>query len=88
MIRLCLDAQILARGDLHTKFAEAFALPSWYGRNLDALYDCLADYPEDAEITVKENALLGTLGDAYVARLLRVLSDLTRENANIQLIRE
>lgn len=88
MIRLCLDAQILDRGDLHTKFAEAFAFPAWYGRNLDALYDCLTTYPARAEIVVKENALLGTLGDAYVARLLRVLSDIARENANIQVIRE
>lgn len=27
----------------------AFALPEWYGANLDALYDCLTDLPEHGD---------------------------------------
>lgn len=26
---------------LHDAFAQALSFPQWYGRNLDALYDCL-----------------------------------------------
>ncbi len=26
---------------VHDRFAQALPLPEWYGRNLDALFDCL-----------------------------------------------
>lgn len=32
---------IADRAALHDYLAEAFALPEYYGRNLDALWDCL-----------------------------------------------
>lgn len=30
--------------DIHTVLKEAFGFPEWYGKNLDALWDCLRDY--------------------------------------------
>ena len=36
-------SRIRTRDDLHTLFREALAFPDWYGRNLDALYDCLTE---------------------------------------------
>lgn len=33
--------KIDSREALHSVFAEALSFPSWYGNNLDALYDCL-----------------------------------------------
>lgn len=32
---------------LHGLLAQYLELPQWYGRNLDALYDCLTELPED-----------------------------------------
>lgn len=29
----------------HIYLQEQFGFPEWYGRNLDALYDCLTEYP-------------------------------------------
>ena len=31
------------RADLHDRLQEALPLPVWYGRNLDAFYDCLTE---------------------------------------------
>ena len=36
-----------SRGQMHELLAESFSFPDWYGRNLDALYDCLTDIFED-----------------------------------------
>ena len=33
------------RNSLHDRLQESLTLPSWYGRNLDALYDALTDAP-------------------------------------------
>lgn len=32
---------VSSRTDLHQVFAEALSFPGYYGKNLDALYDCL-----------------------------------------------
>ena len=37
-------------GDLHEALAQALSLPDWYGRNLDALYDCLTELGEDTHL--------------------------------------
>ena len=39
--------RISSREALHTALAEALPLPEWYGRNLDALMDCLTDLGEE-----------------------------------------
>ena len=35
---------------LYTKLAADLALPTWFGRNLDALYDCLTDICEPTAV--------------------------------------
>lgn len=35
------------RGQFHDRVQEAFPCPSWYGRNLDALYDVLTESCEE-----------------------------------------
>ena len=37
---------ITNRETLHDTLATSLQLPDWYGRNLDALYDCLLDIRE------------------------------------------
>ena len=49
--------------ELYDRLAADLAFPDWFGRNLDALYDCLTDLPE-AQITVYGwNRLAETLGE-------------------------
>ena len=59
---------------LYDQLESQLSLPSWFGRNLDALYDCLTDL-RDAEITVYQwDVLCRTLGEK-AAGLQRVLTD-------------
>jgi ribonuclease inhibitor len=39
------------RADLHDRLQEALPLPVWYGRNLDAFYDCLTEQAEEWNLT-------------------------------------
>ena len=86
MIELRLDASNAAsRGALHDLFADTLSLPEWYGRNLDALHDCLTSLNVDVHITVAAEELIGTLGERYVRQLLRLLRDCAAENPHITL---
>lgn len=70
---------------LHTYLAKKLAFPAYYGKNLDALHDCLCERSTPLRITVtyadrlKEN--LGNYGEA----LLQVLQDAAEENKMITL---
>lgn len=53
MNRITLDgAEMLTRAKMHDALAAAFALPAHYGRNLDALWDCLSERAEGAEVVL------------------------------------
>ena len=41
---------IYTRDSLHTALKESLGLPDYYGRNLDALSDCLTDIRTDSEM--------------------------------------
>ena len=57
---------------MHEYIAQMLEFPEYYGKNLDALYDCLTDICEDTQITVmnydildyRENAMINTFLDA------------------------
>lgn len=52
-MQLILDGEKLRyRSRVHRVLAQELAFPTWYGRNLDALYDCLTDLHEDTEIVL------------------------------------
>ena len=47
---------VFLRGDnlSHDTLAEAFGFPEYYGRNLDALHDCLCEIGEDTAIVMTD----------------------------------
>jgi ribonuclease inhibitor len=57
--------------------------PEWYGRNLDALHDCLGDIREETVIV-----LLNWEKQGYQAAVLRVLRDVAAENDSLCVIAE
>lgn len=43
MVNICIDCgEITTKEDLHRVLARELSFPDWYGKNLDALHDCLA----------------------------------------------
>ena len=68
---------------MHKYLQRVLALPDYYGKNLDALYDCLSTYPEP--LTVEVPQAVGEskyLGD-YGKQLLQVFQDAAEDNADL-----
>ena len=67
--------QMFTRQAAHTYLAEALQLPDYYGRNLDALADCLSEMrPDDYILLQHAEDLTDRLGD-YGDRMLDVFKD-------------
>lgn len=75
---------IETREDLHRILSQALRFPSWYGRNLDALHDCLASLSGTVRLENWEAAeeKLGKYGISAKRVLLRA----ALENENLILV--
>lgn len=66
---------------VHDYLKELLEFPDYYGKNLDALYDCLTDL-NDVEITITAPAEDG----AIFQKIIRVFKAADRENENLKII--
>lgn len=70
---------------LHIYLQYMLDLPSYYGKNLDALHDLLAEESEETRIVlVGAKTAQGEL-TAYMPGLLEVLEDAAQENAKLRI---
>ena len=78
MKSVILDAKkMLEKEKMHEYFAKKFDLPEHYGRNLDALFDCLCEINEPTLIKLKnENVLEAGLKES----LTQLFYDVCAEN--------
>lgn len=60
---------------------QAFSFPSWYGRNLDALHDCLCDIHETTEIIIEGAVSADRKKGTYLDQVIRVADDCADENS-------
>lgn len=82
---IILDATMLReRLPAHDYLKEALALPDYYGKNLDALYDCLTELGE----TEIQFVNLDAAGDSYFSRVLSVFQEAREENPRLHLFFE
>ena len=75
-VEIC-GAQLTTKDTVHDAMAAALELPEWYGRNLDALHDCLTEL-RDVELV-----LVGWPDEGYPARVRRVILDAVWENEHL-----
>lgn len=76
-------AGIRSREDLHRVLSEALHFPQWYGRNLDALYDCLTSL--SGKVTLEHwDEAQQNLG-AYGLAAKKVLAKAALENTALEL---
>ena len=83
-MRVILDCEKLSsRRGAHEYLQEALGFPAYYGKNLDALYDCLTELCGCVVVLRGRDALARSGG--YGARILRVLEDAARANPRLTL---
>ena len=80
MKQITLDGNLLADiTQVHDYLKEMLEFPEYYGKNLDALYDCLTDLM-DVEITITAPEEDG----AIFQKVLRVFKAADRENDELK----
>ena len=78
MKSVILDAKkMVEKEKMHEYFAKKFDLPEYYGRNLDALFDCLCEINEPTLIKLKNEEFLD---DSAKESLIRLFRDVCNEN--------
>ena len=77
-------ANLTQRESAHAYLARTLDLPDYYGKNLDALYDCLTDMPPCTVVLAGAQALRQSGG--YGAKLLSVLEDAALSNPTLELV--
>lgn len=72
-------------GPGHRYLMRRLRLPDYYGRNLDALYDCVTDLPRGTKI-VLYNARRGSGREAgFCAQVITVLQDAVKRRPDMAL---
>ncbi len=86
MRTIVLDGALMPdRETAHAYLARRLALPDWYGRNLDALYDLLTQPMAPTRLVVyRRDALEAALGP-YAQALLIALADAAGDNPDLEL---
>ena len=67
---------------LYDQLSADLSLPEWFGRNLDARYDCLTDL-HDSQITIYHWSALSEHLGGKASALRQVLTDAGLENASL-----
>lgn len=85
MDTIVLDGEAMTSRDAaHDHLALRLGLPDHYGRNLDALYDCLTERSSDTRLALRHvPAMEAALGD-YAKALLDTLLDAAGDNPRLQ----
>ncbi|MBQ9768298.1 MAG: barstar family protein [Lachnospiraceae bacterium] len=71
---------------MHAYLAKKLKFPAYYGKNLDALHDCLCEIGHPLRITVTYTERLVEDTGKYGETFLEVLKDAAQENKNLSLM--
>lgn len=77
---ICGNAMI-SRETAHDELSRALSLPEYYGRNLDALWDCVSAMSGEIVLTGSDE-MLKNLG-LYGKKILSVFGDAAEQNPDI-----
>ena len=79
-------ARLCRREEAMELLDRALALPNWWGRNLDALYDCLTGMGRPTRLVLRRRRAMEAT--PFGSRLLRVLRDAAQDTPWLELVDE
>lgn len=78
-----LDAsKMVSRQEAHRYLKEQLAFPEYYGKNLDALYDCLTELTDTTAVFVDLRRAEGT----YFDKVLQVFWEAAEDNPGLTIL--
>jgi ribonuclease inhibitor len=77
--------EMTSREEAHAYLAKRLSFPDYYGRNLDALHDCLTELQEPTDLIIYQYAAMKSQLGAYAARMMTVLTGAAQENRFLQI---
>ena len=81
---IMLDGKAMTdRPAAHSHLAERLDLPTYYGRNLDALYDMLTEIGEDTELIMEDPAAVVEQMGKYGEALLSTMQEAAENNPHL-----
>ena len=72
-------SRILSESDFHEEIARVLGFPAYYGKNLDALDDCLSDFANDVKLVWRQSRVSENAIGPRFDRIRAVLNDAARE---------
>ena len=85
MKKVVIDCEKLRQKEqAHLYLAEVFDFPDYYGKNLDALFDCLTELGECTIVLNGGNILHQT--DSYGLKVLKIFEEAALVNSNLKII--
>ena len=79
-------SQMSGRQAAHQHLAERLSFPGYYGRNLDALFDCLTDLKAPVTVRLLHQEVLEGRLDRRGRALVRLLRRAAAENPQVTLL--
>lgn len=71
--------------EAHEYLKDRLKFADYYGRNLDALYDCLSEVSAETELQLSRETLKLLAGEPYAFRILTVLLDASYRNPHLRI---
>ena len=75
-----------SRKETHEYLAARFEFPEYYGKNLDALYDCLCEIGEQTTVVFYRLEKMKKEQETYAQSLISTFEDATENNKNLTLL--
>jgi RNAse (barnase) inhibitor barstar len=74
------------RTELHDRIEQGLPVPEWYGRNLDALKDCLEEVDEETDVVLDRECITIMCENPYAYKVLLVLGRAAENNPNLNIL--
>lgn len=79
------SSRIKDRLSMSMYMKEIFTLPSYFGKNLDALHDALSEVEEDVDLNLTHDSIQDITSSKYAFKVLLVLGKSADENPHIRI---